>query len=264
MWPLAFHAHLSFLSSINNGTLSVCCRLAVPVLCRTVLLFSSINIIGSHFYIVTIINVYGVSVYFVKISTKCFFWLPFSFMRMIFVCFFCFVLFVSIIVGDAIEIDYFLIVVPIATFLSTCWYSFSLVRLLLYFWFALRFFYIVATTLMVNEPLAVFFLCTKFTFVETLSAIPKWLMFAIFFLLSYSFIFIQLSIFKSEFHMWSYLFWCLVFCVVRPQLSFFDENINKLILKIGNDKRNQLESSSDWQRKHAGKKTQPLWTNEIK
>lgn len=47
--------------------------------------------------------------------------------------FFCFVLFVSIIVGDAIEIDYFLIVVPIATFLSTCWYSFSLVRLLLYF-----------------------------------------------------------------------------------------------------------------------------------
>lgn len=93
MWPLAFHAHLSFLSSINNGTLSVCCRLAVPVLCRTVLLFSSINIIGSHFYIVTIINVYGVSVYFVKISTKCFFWLPFSFMRMIFVCFFllCFV-----------------------------------------------------------------------------------------------------------------------------------------------------------------------------
>lgn len=133
MWPLAFHAHLSFLSSINNGTLSVCCRLAVPVLCRTVLLFSSINIIGSHFYIVTIINVYGVSVYFVKISTKCFFWLPFSFMRMIFVCFFCFVLFVSIIVGDAIEIDYFLIVVPIATFLSTCWYSFSLVRLLLYF-----------------------------------------------------------------------------------------------------------------------------------
>lgn len=107
---------------------------------------------------------------------------------------------------------------------------------------------------MVNEPLAVFFLCTKFTFVETLSAIPKWLMFAIFFLLSYSFIFIQLSIFKSEFHMWSYLFWCLVFCVVRPQLSFFDENINKLILKIGNDKRNQLESSSDWQRKHAGKK----------
>lgn len=264
MWPLAFHAHLSFLSSINNGTLSVCCRVVVPVLCRTVLLFSSINIICSHFYIVTIINVYRVSVYFVKISTKRFFWLPFSFMRMIFVCFLlCFVcvhnrwrchrnrlLFDS---SANSNISLYLLVQFFISSSSSVFDlrcdSFIYRLLLLRLWWTNRLLY---------------FISYKIHFRRNFIGDSKMVNVCHFFLLSYSFIFIQLSIFKSEFHMWSYLFWCLVFCVAQPQLSFFDENINKLILKIGNDKRNQLGPSSDWQRKHAGKKTQPLWTNEIK